>query len=62
MLIVPANRPGYVNGFQLQITQEVITLVIFAVFALLYFKRVFLLEIPGKLDFNTGRRIFCFKD
>jgi len=33
MLMVPANRLGYVNGFngfQLKITQEIITLAVFA--------------------------------
>ena len=40
-LMVPANRIGYgngFNGFQLKIVQEVITLIIFAVFAVLYLK------------------------
>lgn len=40
-LMVPANRLGYtngVNGFQLKMAQEVITLVVFAVFAVLYLK------------------------
>ena len=43
-LMVPANRMGYAagfNGFQLKITQEVITLVVFAVFAVLYLKEPF---------------------
>ena len=40
-LMVPANRIGFMSGmsgFQLKITQEVITLVVFAVFAVLYLK------------------------
>ena len=40
-LMVPANRSGYakgLSGFQLKIIQEVITLVVFAVFAVLYLK------------------------
>lgn len=40
-LMVPANRIGYLSGmsgFQLKITQEVITLVVFAVFAVVYLK------------------------
>ncbi|ULQ53863.1 DMT family protein [Flavihumibacter fluvii] len=40
-LMVPANRYGFASGFsgfQLKITQEVITLVVFAVFAVLYLK------------------------
>ena len=43
-LMVPANRLGYTsgfNGFQLKITQEVITLVVFAVFAVVYLKEPF---------------------
>jgi len=38
---VPANRIGFVegfNGFQLKMIQEVITLTIFSVFAVLYLK------------------------
>ena len=40
-LMVPANRMGYAHGisaFQLKITQEVITLLVFTVFALMYVK------------------------
>lgn len=40
-LMVPANRFGYINGmtgFQLKITQEIITLLIFTVFAVIYLK------------------------
>jgi uncharacterized protein (DUF486 family) len=43
-LTVPANRWGYThgfNGFQLKITQEVITVVIFTFFAIFYFKEPF---------------------
>jgi uncharacterized protein (DUF486 family) len=40
---VPANRLGYgiFSGFQLKIAQEVITLIVFMVFALLYLKEKF---------------------
>jgi uncharacterized protein (DUF486 family) len=44
MLMVPANRIGFengMNGFQLKITQEVITLVVFGIFAVLYLKEPF---------------------
>ena len=44
MLMVPANRLGFangMNGFQLKMTQEVITLVVFSVFAFLYLKEPF---------------------
>jgi len=40
-LMVPANRIGYsngMNGFQLKMTQEVITLIVFTVFAIFYLK------------------------
>lgn len=40
-MMVPANRIGYANGlsgFQLKLIQEVITLVVFAVFAVIYLK------------------------
>jgi len=40
-LMVPANRMGFthgMNGFQLKITQEVVTLVVFTIFAILYLK------------------------
>ena len=43
-LTVPANRMGFAsgfNGFQLKIIQEVITLVIFTIFAILYLKEPF---------------------
>lgn len=43
-LMVPANRLGYadgMSGFQLKITQEVITLLVFTGFALLYLKEPF---------------------
>jgi uncharacterized protein (DUF486 family) len=41
MLMVPANRIGYnsgMNAFQLKMTQEVLTLVVFSVFAVLYLR------------------------
>ena len=43
-LMVPANRYGYakgLSGFQLKIIQEVITLVVFAFFAVYYLKEPF---------------------
>lgn len=44
LLMVPANRLGYAGGFsafQLKIIQEVITLVVFAIFAVLVLKEPF---------------------
>ena len=43
-LVIPANRIGIaegMNGFQLKITQEVITLIVFSIFAILYLKEPF---------------------
>jgi len=43
-LMVPANRIGYIGGFnafQLKMIQEVITLVVFSVFAILVLKEPF---------------------
>ena len=44
MLMVPANRSGYargLSGFQLKMLQEVITLLVFTVFAVYYLKEPF---------------------
>lgn len=44
LLMVPANRMGYmsgINAFQLKIIQEVITLVVFSFFAVLVLKEPF---------------------
>lgn len=43
-LMVPANRNGYllgIGGFQLKIMQEIITLIVFTLFAVLYLKEPF---------------------
>ena len=43
-LMVPANRFGFesgLTGFQLKITQEVITLIVFSLFAVFYLKEPF---------------------
>src|ERR1019366_9929241 len=42
-LAVPANRLGYVafSGFQLKIIQEVVTLIVFMAFAILFLKEKF---------------------
>lgn len=44
LLMVPANRAGYakgLTGFQLKMIQEVLTLIVFAFFAVLYLKEPF---------------------
>ena len=63
-LMVPANRIGYnsgMNGFQLKITQEVITLVVFTVFAVLYLKEPFQSKYLISFLFILGAVYFAFK-
>lgn len=63
-LMVPANRIGYLNGinaFQLKITQEVITLIVFAVFAVLYLKEPFHWKYLVSFTFLLGAVYFMFK-
>jgi uncharacterized protein len=64
MLMVPANRLGYangMNGFQLKITQEVITLVVFSVFAVLYLKEPFHWKYLVSFAFLLGAVYFMFR-
>ena len=63
-LMVPANRYGYANGlsgFQLKIIQEVITLVVFAVFAIVYLKEPFEWKYLISFCFLLGAVYFMFK-
>ena len=63
-LMVPANRAGFANGFngfQLKITQEVITLVVFAVFAILYLKEPFHWKYFLSFALILGAVYFAFK-
>ena len=63
-LMVPANRLGFANGFngfQLKITQEVITLVVFAVFAILYLKEPFHWKYAVSFALILGAVYFAFK-
>lgn len=63
-LMVPANRFGYNNGissFQLKITQEVITLVVFALFAVFYLKEPFHWKYLVSFAFLLGAVYFMFK-
>jgi uncharacterized protein len=65
ILMVPANRLGFVNGFsgfQLKITQEVITLVVFSVFAVLYLKEPFHWKYLVSFVLILGAVYFAFKD
>ena len=63
-LMVPANRSGYLNGFsgfQLKITQEIITLIVFGIFAVLYLKEPFKLNYLISFIFIIGAVFFAFK-
>ena len=63
-LMVPANRWGYSNGFsgfQLKVTQEVITLIVFSFFAVLYLKEPFHWRYLVSFLFLVGAVYFMFK-
>jgi len=63
-LMVPANRYGFssgFNGFQLKMTQEVITLVVFTIFAVLYLKEPFHWKYLVSFFFLLGAVYFMFK-
>lgn len=63
-LMVPANRYGYadgLSGFQLKILQEVITLVVFTVFAVMYLKEPFHWKYLVSFLFLIGAVYFMFK-
>ncbi len=63
-LMVPANRLGYLNGmngYQLKITQEVITLIVFASFAIFYLKEPFHWKYLVSFAFLLGAVYFMFK-
>jgi uncharacterized protein (DUF486 family) len=63
-LMVPANRMGFLNGFnafQLKMIQEVITLVVFSVFAVLVLKEPFHFKYLISFLFLIGAVYFMFK-
>ena len=63
-LMVPANRTGYLNGmtgFQLKMTQEVITLLVFSFFAVFYLKEPFHWRYLVSFAFLMGAVFFMFK-
>jgi len=63
-LMVPANRIGYVGGFsafQLKIVQEVITLVVFSVFAVTVLKESFQFKYLLSFAFLLAAVYFMFK-
>jgi uncharacterized protein (DUF486 family) len=63
-LMVPANRWGFSNGFtgfQLKMTQEVITLVVFTVFATFYLQEPFHWKYLVSFALLLGAVYFMFK-
>ena len=63
-LMVPANRIGYLSGvtaFQLKMIQEVITLVVFSVFAVTVLKETFQLKFLISFALLLGAVYFMFK-
>lgn len=63
-LMVPANRYGFMSGFntfQLKMLQEVITLVVFSVFAVWVMKEPFHLKYLVSFFFLLGAVYFMFK-
>ncbi len=63
-LMVPANRLGYTGGFsafQLKIIQEVITLVVFSVFAVYILNESFRLNYVISFVFLLGAVYFMFR-
>jgi len=63
-LMVPANRIGYANGFsgfQLKLVQEIITLVVFAVFAVIYLKEPLHWKYLVSFGFLLAAVYFMFK-
>jgi len=63
-LMVPANRFGYadgLSGFQLKIIQEIVTLVVFSFFAVLYLKEPFHWKYLVSFMFLLGAVYFMFK-
>lgn len=62
--MVPANRVGYQSGvsaFQLKMIQEVITLVVFGVFAVVYLKEPFHWKYIVSFILLLGAVYFMFK-
>lgn len=62
--MIPANRAGFehgFNGFQLKVTQEIITLLVFTVFAVVYLKEPFHTKYIISFLFLLGAVYFAFK-
>ena len=64
ILMVPANRIGYgqFNGFQLKTIQEVITLIVFSAFAVIYLKEELKWNYLDGFAFLVLAVFFIFKE
>ena len=63
MFAVPANRIGYAHGFsggQLKIIQEVVTLLVFAIFAAVVLKEPLTWRYAGAFACLMGAALFMF--
>jgi uncharacterized protein (DUF486 family) len=63
-LMVPANRYGFLGGvtaFQLKMVQEVITLIVFSIFAVMILKEPFHFKYLLSFFFLLGAVYFMFK-
>src|SRR4030095_11985304 len=63
ILLLPTNRIGFINGvnaFQLKIIQEVITLIVFSLFAVIVLKEQFQLKYLVSFLFLIGAVYFIF--
>lgn len=63
-LMVPANRHGYIEGmssFQLKISQEVISLIVFTIFAVIFLKDPLKLNYVLSFICILGAVYFAFK-
>lgn len=64
IFMVPANRIGYqsgLNAFQLKMIQEVLTLTVFSVFAIIYLKEPFHWKYLVSFAFLLGAVYFMFR-
>jgi uncharacterized protein (DUF486 family) len=63
-LMIPANRTGYLSGwtgFQLKIAQEVVGLLVFTLFAVLYLKEPFQIKYLISFFFLLGAVYFAVR-
>jgi uncharacterized protein (DUF486 family) len=62
--MIPANKNGYLigmPGFLLKVTQEIITLIVFTIFAVIYLKEPFQWNYLISFALILGAVFFAFK-